>query len=138
VPTPPIYYPPTGPVDPGWGYPEYPVDPDYGIPENPPIVSPPPIYNPDDLPEHPEVPDLNAGNWIWVVDADNNVLVRAFVPWPLAVTHPDYDPNYPPEEQQPGRWVLLGYQGRVAWAWIPSVPSDSTEPDTPTVNPLPA
>ena len=53
--------PPSGPVDPGYGYPEKPVDPGYGIPEGGrgphpehPIYYPPPT---DPPPEGPVQPD---------------------------------------------------------------------------------
>jgi hypothetical protein len=84
----------------------------------------PPVFNPDDLPEHPEVPDLNAGNWLIVVQDDTDKTkppkaVWAFVPWPLAVTHPDYQPQYPPDSMKPGDWVVIVYGGAPANAWIP-------------------
>lgn len=65
--------PPSGPVDPGYGYPEKPVDPGYGIPGPPypdpprpahPIVLPdppiPPIDPPVDPPTNPPSP-----SWVW-------------------------------------------------------------------------
>jgi hypothetical protein len=87
--------------------------PSPGRPEHP-IVIPPE----SEMPEHPELPDLNAGNWIYVRD-QGGVYTPAFVPWPLAVTHPDYNPAYP-EQGTPGEWVVIAYSGVAAWAWVPS------------------
>jgi len=138
TPTPPIYYPPAG-----GGAPPVPTHPIYNPPgiwgggnvpfPTPPIYQPPPawpVLDPDSLPDHPEVPDLNAGSWVYV--SQGNMLVQAFVPWPLAVTHPDYNPNYPPDENQPGEWVAIyfmdaNYNG-LTWAWIPSVPEVTHHP----------
>lgn len=146
MPTPPIHLPGSppgiwGPTDPrpGWGLPEGPPGIWGGgnVPmPNPPIQlpgpgGPPPVFDPDSLPDHPEVPDLNAGNWLWIVDEGqgNNEGRRgegqtgytaAFVPWPLAVTHPDYNPQYPPEDMQPGEWVIIIVNSRPMNAWMPS------------------
>jgi hypothetical protein len=82
-----------------------------------------PTLDPGNLPEHPEVPDLNAGNWTFVQDPDTKAVVRGFIPWPLAITHPDYNPNYP-EQGLPGKWVLVATNnpapGILNWCWIPS------------------
>ena len=148
VPTHPIYYPPGiwGPTDPrpGWGLPEpqppqqppgiwgggnepFPTPPISGIPGLPGYEPPPdlpPVIDIGDLPEHPEVPDLNAGNWMRVRSATQTKV--AFVPWPLAVTHPDYNPNYP-VNGLPGEWVMIFYQSRLAWAWVPTVEDSGGE-----------
>lgn len=65
--------PPSGPVDPGYGYPEKPVDPGYGVPEKPPHIwggpidpypghplPEPPIDPPTEPPSNPASP-----NWVW-------------------------------------------------------------------------
>jgi hypothetical protein len=83
------------------------------------------VFDPDELPDHPEVPDLNAGNWLIIVQTDNST-AWAFVPWPLAVTHPDYQPKYPPESMQPGEWVVIVYGGSPVNAWIPSSAATET------------
>jgi hypothetical protein len=111
----------------------------------PPIYYPP-VFDPGALPEHPEVPDLNAGSWMIVVKPDEDkskpdVTAWAFVPWPLAVTHPDYQPKYPPDSMQPGEWVVIVYGGSPVNAWIPSTgssekpPSGGTTPEEPTATP---
>jgi hypothetical protein len=92
-----------------------------------------PTVDPDDLPDHPEVPDLNAGNWTFVQDPETDATVGGFVPWPLAVTHPDYTPDYP-TQGLPGNWVLVGVPGResgglVTWCWIPSETEAAAPPE---------
>jgi hypothetical protein len=85
-----------------------------------------PSFDPDQIPPHPDLPDLNRGVWYWV---DNDgAMERAFI---AQVVYPDqglpgYEPNLPPEDRQPGDWVvaLLDAQ-RPAWAWIPSAAPDS-------------
>jgi hypothetical protein len=145
---PPIYYPPGT-----WGGrpPEYidigppgpqPTPPGiWGGPPNWVDVTPPqpqpglPTLDPDNLPDHPEVPDLNVGNWAFVEDPDSDTgaITRGFIPWPLAVTHPDYDPNYP-DKGLPGKWVLVaapptaGPVGLLTWCWIPSVETSAPTP----------
>jgi hypothetical protein len=104
-----------------------PVYPDQGLPGNQPYPDQtlPPIVDFEEMPDHPEVPDLNAGNWMYVV-GKYATLVMAFVPWPLAVTHPDYHPHYP-EQGAPGDWVAIVTRGRPVWAWIPSRDGDGGE-----------
>jgi hypothetical protein len=97
---PPIYLPPTIWPDPPEGYPS---------------------FDPDQIPHHPDLPDMNHGVWYWV---DNDgAMCRAFIAQVVRPSHdlPGYEPNEPPEETQPGEWVvaLLNAQ-RPAWAWIPS------------------
>jgi hypothetical protein len=73
-----------------------------------------------------------------VVKSDNST-TWAFVPWPLAVTHPDYQPKRPPESIQPGEWVVIVYGGSPANAWVPSTPSSTPPPETeapPEVQPV--
>lgn len=140
MPNPPIANVPGAPGFPGqqppgiWGGGNVPMP-------NPPIANAPgipgytppptfPILDPDNLPNHPEVPDLNAGSWAYV--SRDGELAHAFVPWPLAVTHPDYNPNYPPEENQPGEWVAIYYFDQnfngLTWAWLPTVPEEAPAP----------
>lgn len=130
LPVPPTIWPSPGRPDQGLPVPPTiwpsPGRPDQGLPSTPwtpehPIVIPPET----DMPDHPELPDLNAGNWIYVKD-QGGVFKPAFVPWPLAVTHPDYNPEYP-ETGTPGEWVIIAYSGRAAWAWVPS-PGSGNEP----------
>jgi hypothetical protein len=89
--------------------------------------------DPSDLPDHPELPDLNAGNWAFVEDPDSEAVVHGFIPWPLAITHPDYEPDYP-EQGLPGKWVLVsvppgpGPFGLMTWCWIPSAETATTPP----------
>jgi hypothetical protein len=130
MPTPPIYFPPSG------GQPVYPSHPIYRpdlTPEHP-IYNPPPsfpILEPDDMPQHPEVPDLNAGTWNYV--SKDGQLVAAFIPYPLVVTHPDYNPTYPPAENQPGEWVAIYYYDAnfngLTWAWLPTIPEAAAPPE---------
>lgn len=140
MPSPPINLPPweiSGGKPPhiwGGGNEPFPTPPISGIPGLPGYEQPPsfPILDPGDVPPTPEVPDLNAGSWVYVSEEDGK-LVKAFLPWPLAVTHPDYNPNYPPEDQQPGKWVVIyvfqqGFNG-LTNAWIPqSELSEATAP----------
>lgn len=154
-----------GPTDPrpGYGLPGVqpplgiwgPTDPrpGYGLPEQPPgtwgggnvpMPSPPihipdgfPIIDVENIPDHAEVPDLNAGSWVYV--DHEGVLTAAFVPWPMAVNPLSHNPSYPPEEYQPGEWVVIylytsGFNG-AAWAWIPTTTSAETPP---TAEQLPA
>jgi hypothetical protein len=79
-----------------------------------------PSFSPDQIPEHPEVPDLNYGAWYWV---DNDgVMSRCFVVQPEAGHDlPGYAPQEPPEAMQPGEWVVVLVDGpSPAWGWIPS------------------
>jgi hypothetical protein len=114
-------------VPPWWpGHPEHPIPP--GIwggaplpPDQAPSV-PPPVFNPDDMPDHPELPDLNRGWWMYIVYT-TGVYKAAFVPWVLSVSNDMYDPQEPPEDIQPGEWVTILLNNRATWAWIPSEPS---------------
>lgn len=101
-----------------------PVYPDIGFPGNQPYPdqSLPPVIDMGQMPEHPELPDLNAGSWMYV-NRMWGTIQAAFVPWPLAVTHPDYNPRYP-EQGLPGEWVAIVFGGRTVWAWIPSQGGD--------------
>jgi hypothetical protein len=151
---PPIYYPPTGGgggEPPGyWGGrpPEY-VDIGLPLPQPPPGHVMPPIYlppvvwpdppeglpsfDPDQIPGHPDLPDLNHGVWYWV---DNDgAMERAFIAQVVRPGHdlPGYQPKLPPEEAQPGNWVVcLVNAQRPAWAWVPT-PVPETSPDDPHV-----
>src|SRR3954453_23234553 len=50
-----------------------------GIRPTPPIYTPgPPSLDPDNLPEHPEVPDLNTGRWMWIQQPNSVETVAAF------------------------------------------------------------
>jgi hypothetical protein len=112
----------------------------------PPIYMPPviwpeppeglPSFDPDQIPQHPDLPDLNHGVWYWV---DNNgAMERAFLAQVVRASHdlPGYEPKHPPENQQPGEWVVaLVNAQRPAWAWIPSEPPAVTNPDEPHVEP---
>lgn len=117
---------------PDQGLPGFQPYPDQGLPGFRPYPdqSLPPVVNFDDMPEHPELPDLNAGNWQYVAEK-YGTLKMAFVPWPLAVTHPDYNPSYP-EQGTPGEWVVIVYTGRAVWAWVPSSGGDSGTSSTST------
>jgi hypothetical protein len=179
VPTPPIYYPPSGGGAPGvpthpiynpgvpthpivtpppgfpshpiaepplgiWGgaplpvptppiaMPQPPVDPGYSPPWATP--SPPlPVIDPDDIPDHPDVPDLARGVWIMV--EYGGLATRAFMPGPKAhVELPNYNPTFPPDQSLPGTWVVVYSQGvGAAWAWIPeSVPTQPHPEPPPT------
>jgi hypothetical protein len=85
---------------------------------------PPPVFNPDDMPDHPELPDLNRGQWMYIVYS-TGVYKAAFVPWVLSVSNDMYNPLEPPEDIQPGEWVTILLNNRATWAWIPSEPSSS-------------
>jgi hypothetical protein len=97
-----------------------PVYPDQGLPGPQPYPdnSLPPVIDMGQMPDHPELPDLNAGQWMYV-NRMYGTIQAAFVPWPLAVTHPDYNPRYP-QQGTPGEWVAIVYGGRTVWAWIPT------------------
>ena len=149
VPGAPGYQPPF-PVDPGFGNewfdprPSHPIagPPEWGYHPEHPIYNPPPsfpILDPGTLPDHPELPDLNTGKWVYV--QQGGLLVQAFVPNPqISITNPIYNPNFPPEENQPGEWVSIYYYDNnyngLAWAWIPSQPAAVESP--PTAEQLPA
>jgi hypothetical protein len=122
-PTHPIFWPPY--VDIGFPGPQ--PYPDQGLPGNQPYPdqSLPPVIDMGQMPEHPELPDLNAGQWMFV-NRQWGTIQAAFVPWPLAVTHPDYNPRYP-EQGTPGEWVAIVYGGRSVWAWIPSADGGSAQ-----------
>jgi hypothetical protein len=110
------------------------LQPPTGLPTHPiylpPVIWPDqpegyPSFDPDQIPGHPDLPDLNYGIWSWV---DNDgALERCFIAQVVRPGHdlPGYAPNLPPEDRQPGSWVvvLLNPQ-RPAWGWIPSVPAD--------------
>jgi hypothetical protein len=119
---PPIYYPPTG----GDGEPGAPTHPIY----LPPVIWPDqpeglPSFDPDQIPGHPDLPDLNYGVWYWV---DNDgAMERAFIAQVVRPGHdlPGYEPKLPPEDRQPGNWVVcLINPQRPAWAWVPSAAAD--------------
>jgi hypothetical protein len=125
-PTHPIYWPPY--VDIGFPGPQ--PYPDQGLPGPQPYPDQglPPVIDMGQMPEHPELPDLNAGSWMFV-NRQWGTIQAAFVPWPLAVTHPDYNPRYP-EQGTPGEWVAIVYVGRTVWAWIPSMDGGSAQSST--------
>lgn len=90
----PIIPPPSGPVDPGYGYPEKPVDPGYGVPGPPypdpphpahPIVLPdppiPPIDPPVDPPTNPPDP-----RWQWGYVYSLKAWQPVYVPGPTDPT----------------------------------------------------
>jgi hypothetical protein len=134
VPTPPIYWPPSQP-----GVPTHPivlpppVPPESGSPEHP-IFYPPVIWpdpptgypsiDPDQLPQHPEVPDMTRGIWTWLQQGEQ--LVRAFaVPsYYVSADLPGYVPT-PPASGLPGDWVVGLFNAGPAWCWIPSADSGS-------------
>jgi hypothetical protein len=107
----PIAQPPSGPVDPGYGYPEKPVDPGYGVPWRPPQTGPvDPGYGVDVgtgpvRPTHPialppSVPPTPEHPW---VPPSGPVDPGYFPPGVVA------PPNAP---DGGGNWV---------WAWLPGV-----------------
>jgi hypothetical protein len=106
--TPPIYLPPTIWPDPPEGFPSF----DEG-----------------QLPGHPDLPDLNHGVWYWV---DNDgAMCRCFITQTVRASAdlPDYQPNLPPDEAQPGEWVVVLVNAqRPAWGWIPSGHPDEMPP----------
>jgi hypothetical protein len=103
----PIYYPPVVWPDPPESYPS---------------------IDPDQLPGHPELPDLNRGVWTWLQQGD--AVVRAFAVPTFYAGHdlPSYEPKEPPQSQQPGDWVIGMFQGGPAWCWLPSSTSGGDEP----------
>jgi hypothetical protein len=76
-----------------------------------------PTFNPADAPDHPELPNLNAGFWAWLKTSDD-ALTWGFVTAPLSVEHPINDPQYP-ETGTPGTWLVTAVAGRWTWAWVP-------------------
>jgi hypothetical protein len=155
TPTPPIYYPPaSGGPPPGiWpspGHPAHPIvlppptPPEGAHPEHPiyypPVIWPdPPVgypsIDPDQLPGHPDVPDMNRGIWTWLQEGD--ALVRAFAVPTYYVSNdlPSYEPR-PPSSGLPGSWVIGLFNMGPAWCWKPSAETEEPPPDTPVVNPL--
>jgi hypothetical protein len=136
---PPIYYPPST------GSPSHPIvlpPPVPGTPEHP-IYYPPVIWpdpptgypsiDPDQIPGHPEVPDMTRGIWTWLQEGDE--LVRAFaVPtYYVSADLPGYEPR-PPSSGLPGDWVIGLFNAGPAWCWKPSAEAE-TSPDTPVVTP---
>jgi hypothetical protein len=123
----PIVIPPPVEIWPPDGKPEHPIFlppsiwPPDGKPEHP-IVLPPdptdalPSLDPDNVPDHPELPDLNFGGWYWL--QTDGTLTYGFVTAPVHVEHPSYDP-WLPTTGTPGSWVVTAYKGLLTWAWIP-------------------
>jgi hypothetical protein len=92
----------------------------------PPVIWPTPPENlpsidPDQIPAHPDLPDLKRGFWSWVINDDK--MCRCFITQTVTPGNdlPGYRPEEPPEAMQPGEWVvvLIGAQ-RPAWGWIPT------------------
>jgi hypothetical protein len=146
VPSHPIVLPPDVGIWPSPGSPSHPIvlpPPVPGTPEHP-IYYPPVIWpdpptgypsiDPDQIPGHPDEPDMRRGIWTWLQEGDE--LVRAFaVPtYYVSADLPGYEP-VPPSSGLPGDWVIGLFNIGPAWCWKPS-PTDETTPDTPTVNPL--
>jgi hypothetical protein len=78
-----------------------------------------PSFDPSQIPPHPELPDLNYGIWSWAQNGD--MVERCFVPYPLYVNNPVYNPALPPEEHQPGNWVVVLFgTSQFVWGWIPT------------------
>lgn len=133
MPTPPIYFP-GPPVDPGYGisveHPEHPI-------YFPPVIWPEPPegypgIDPDQIPKHPELPDLRIGAWSWVKGEDDK-LIRCFIVPNAYVSNalPGYTPTLPPEEQQPGKWVIVLLTVGPNWAWVPSKEDENEQAQQP-------
>jgi hypothetical protein len=103
----PIYYPPVIWPDPPTGYPS---------------------IDPDQLPQHPEQPDMNRGLWTWLQQGET--MVRAFAVPTTYVSNdlPGYGAGKPPTSGLPGDWVIGLFNRGPLWCWIPSPDSGGSEP----------
>jgi hypothetical protein len=140
--------------------PPYPVDPGWGIPESPPTIGGGPVIPgfpgqlpvfpgypgnalpgrwqvwpavapPEEVGGHPDLPDLNHGQWERVADGKGRpypAFVPTYIPNVATGDGEDYEPRYP-KRGTPGDWVLIMYYGaELAWAWVPEFEGPQVEP----------
>jgi len=109
---PPVIWPsPPGGIAPPGGYP--------GFEAPPPLAT----FDPEDIPEHPELPDLNVGVWMRCYDPTGRTMFWAFVTTGPASDNPTY-----PENGLPGTWVAVVMGTAPEWAWKPTAAETPPEP----------
>jgi len=132
---PPGIWPPPGVVTPPIYLPQPPTQPPVIWPSPPGGIAPPggypgfeappplPTFDPDDIPEHPELPDLNVGVWMRCYDPTGRTMFWAFV-----TTGPESDNPTHPENGLPGTWVAVVMGTSPEWAWRPTAAETPPEP----------
>jgi hypothetical protein len=118
--------------------PGYPGRPGQGLPR-PPRGAYPILPDPEDMPGHPPLPDLDMpGRWVQVSPGKS---AHRFPAWVVYGEPPEVDEDYSPRHPvngQPGTWVVILFADTLCWAWVPSVegePGEPDEPDGPEVDP---
>jgi hypothetical protein len=108
-------------LPPGGEFPGLPERPGQGLPRPPRMVYPI-LPDPDDMPGHPPLPDLDMpGRWVRVRPGRS---LHTFPAWVVYGEPPAVDEDYearPPTSGRPGTWVVIVYADELCWAWVPSV-----------------
>jgi hypothetical protein len=117
-------------LPPGWEWPGLPERPGQPLPRPPRPGAYPILPDPEDMPGHPPLPDLNMpGRWVQVTPGKSWHRYPAWVVYgEPPMVEDDYEPRHP-VNGQPGTWVVIYFADELCWAWVPSVEGEPGEPD---------